>query len=121
MNKPLALADLITSIPVMTKREKLMRLAKLVRLAPHNLAMFNGIEYATAADLGQLHHPLSAFAVASTDPIFKDAGLQGDRVGEAMRFFELTKNELHAFSCDCGGHIDNQQMARRVEALAAST
>lgn len=119
MNKPLLTVETVTAVPLMNKREKLLRLAKLVRAADHNLVIFNGIEYADATRLQQLYHPASAFALASADPVFRDAGLQSDRVGDAKRFFELSNDELHAFSCDCGGYISNEQMARRIEVLAS--
>ncbi len=35
-----------------------------------------------------------------------------------LRFFELSKNDLHEFSCDCGGVIRNDTMADRIEAVA---
>lgn len=121
MNKPLLAVETVVAVPVMSKREKLLRFAKLVRQCNHELVVFNGLEYHPAAQLEHLYHPLSAFALANSDPIFRDAGLKSDRVGDGKRFFELSSDDLHAFSCDCGGHISNQAMARRIETLAAST
>jgi hypothetical protein len=120
MNKPLLAIETIVAVPVMTKREKLMRLAKLARQCTHNLFAFNGLEYNSPAQLEHLYHPLSVFALANADPIFRDAGLKSDRVGDAKRFFGLNSDELHAFSCDCGGHISNQAMARRIETIAST-
>jgi hypothetical protein len=36
-----------------------------------------------------------------------------------MHFFELSQHELHEFSCDCGGVITNDEMAKRINTLAA--
>lgn len=115
---PTQLAE-ISNIQTMSRREKLFRLARLIReCALHRLYMFSNIEYLTPNELVGLRHPQSAFAVAAQDGILKDAGLKGDTVKDAQEFFALSNNELHAFSCDCGGVLSNEQMARRVESLA---
>ncbi len=63
--------------------------------------------------------------MAGRDPVLQQAGLKADlpggnvSVGGAQRFFELSKSDLHEFSCDCGGVITNEEMARRVENIAA--
>jgi hypothetical protein len=115
------LASLPVALPVMTKRDKLLRLARLIREcgATPNLYLFSNIEHRPPSGLAEMQHPLSAFAVAAQDRILKDAGLTGPTVGEAQKFFQLSRDDLHAFSCDCGGHLTNDQMARRVESLAA--
>ena len=110
-------AELVTT--TLTKREKLLHLARILRGAPIHLFMFSNVEYMSAIDKQMTSHPYSAFALAAADPILKDAGLTGSSVADGERFFELTRDELHAFSCDCGGHISNDQMARRVDAIAA--
>ena len=115
------LASLPVAIPVLTNREKLFRLARLIRecnLSP--LYMFSNLEYRTEHELAMLQHPMSPFALAAKDDILKDAGLAGPTVADAKKFFQLSTDELHAFSCDCGGALSNEQMARRVELLAAS-
>jgi hypothetical protein len=51
--------------------------------------------------------------------VFKSVGLNGPAtVQGAMNFFELTQDELHEFSCDCGGRISNSMMADRITAIA---
>lgn len=103
----------------LTKRAKLFRLAGLIRQRVPTIFMFSNVEYMSDVDRRMATHPYSAFALAAADDVLKDAGMAGDSVAEGQRFFELTNDELHAFSCDCGGHISNEQMARRVEAIAA--
>jgi hypothetical protein len=102
----------------MSKREKLHRLARLIREYPYSVTMFSNLEYMPSREMRAMAHPGSAFALAAQDPILKDAGLKGGTVGDALEFFALSRDELHAFSCDCGGHIDNDRMARRVENIA---
>lgn len=122
MNQQLSeaeLASLSVAIPVMSKRQKLSRLAALVRTVPHPVTMFNGVEYMSPSEKRMISHPQSAFSVAAVDPVFKEAGMQGASVADGQKFFELSDNELHSFSCDCGGRLSNEQVARRLEALAA--
>ena len=112
-------------LPVMTRTEKLLRFAEVVRNSRDPFVIFHGIEYESQYVLDQIYHPLSAFAAASRDPVLQRAGLKPDlpggniSVGGAQRFFELSKSDLHEFSCDCGGVIRNEEMARRVENIAA--
>jgi hypothetical protein len=117
---PAELATLPVAIPILTKRDKLFRLAQLVRSAPYQVTIFSGIEYMSLIDKRMAHHPNSVFALAAADPLLKDAGMTSDSVAEGERFFELASHELHAFSCDCGGRISNSTMARRIETIAVS-
>ena len=66
-----------------------------------------------------LAHPSSAFALAAKDSLLQDAGLTGDSVGDAHRFFDLSREELADFSCVCGGSINNNEIANRIERIAA--
>lgn len=113
------LAALPVALPVMTKRAKLLRLASIVRNCNHPLWTFNGIEYMHPSQWQSLEHPNSAFALAARDPVLQDAGLTKHNIYDAAKFFELGPHELHEFSCDCGGHIGNELMARRIETIAA--
>jgi hypothetical protein len=38
---------------------------------------------------------------------------------QLMGFFQLTQAQLHEFSCDCGGIITREDIADRIERLAA--
>ncbi len=124
MNKPLSaeeVANLSMPIPIvepMTRREKLMHFAQIVRAHPYHMALYHNLEgYPDHAyeSMGTGH---SAFAVPATDAIFRNAGYTGSSVGEAKRFFELSRDDLHEFSCDCGGVLTNQDMADRIEKIA---
>jgi hypothetical protein len=98
----------------MTRRENLLRFVMIVRRSQRNFVIFHHPEYMTEPQLRDAYHPESGFAAAAADPILSDAGLASDRVGEAQRFFELGKNDLH----DCGGVIRNDTMADHIEAVA---
>lgn len=122
MNKQLTQDELskltVPTILPMTRREKLMHWAGIVRKANQTFVIFHGLETIPPARLAPtLAPPGSAFAAAVADPIFQDAGL-GKTIGDNMTFFELSQADLHEFSCNCGGHISNAQMADRIEAIA---
>lgn len=124
MNKPLSPAELAQlSVPIdgvltMTRRERLQHWASLVRAADERFQLFHGLEYAAPAVL-RAHQALagSAFALAVADPVLQRAGLTDPSMGGVMDFFDLSQSDLHAFSCDCGGEIDNAAMADRIEHL----
>ncbi len=122
MNKPLSIAELESSVCLvplpMSRRDKLMRFAQVVRASGRMFFIFHGLEYYTQVQLKAAVHPSSAFAAAAADPILQDAGLKGAAAIDAMGFFELSQQELHEFSCDCGGVISNAEMADRIERLA---
>lgn len=111
--------DTATPVPsIMTRREKLLRFAHIVRTSGRDFYIFHSLERWDAQMLRANTHSASAFAAAAADPILKDAGLAGESPADAMKFFELEQNELHEFSCDCGGAISNTKMADRIERLA---
>jgi hypothetical protein len=66
-------------------------------------------------------HPAdpTAFALAVRDPEFAAQGLSSPAsVENVLNFFEMSVQEAHVFSCDCGGNIENHEQARRIEGLA---
>lgn len=108
-----------TPVP-MTRRDKLLRWADLVRKAEQNFILFHGLEFMARSSLDELDvrgWVNSAFGAANADPVFKATGL-GNTVGDVMNYFELSQAELHEFSCDCGGHITNAMMADRITDIA---
>ncbi len=120
MNRQLSTAEIAQLSTIeMTRREKLCRLAQIVRASDQSFVIFSNIEYAGEELLRHFGDPKSAFAAAARDPILSAAGLKDHDVWSAKKFFELTTEELHEFSCDCGGVISNDAMAKRIERLAA--
>ena len=119
MNKTLTTAEIAAALPVMTKRDKLLRLASIVRSSGAHIGLLSQVEYLD--EFERAHFQYSLFVLASRDPILKGcAGMTSGTIAEGERFFGLTRNELHHFSCDCGGALTNEQMARRVEDIAAA-
>ena len=104
----------------MSRDDKLERWASLIEQTPKRILIFHRLEYRSRDELARLADPGSAFAIAAADPVLKVAGLNSDRVGDGMRFFELSKDDVHAFSCDCSGNISNCKMATRIRGLKSS-
>ncbi len=115
------------AIPIkMTRREKLLRWAKLVRengdYFGGYLALYSGLEYWPRRLLDSTF-PVAgeptAFAIAMTDGILREQGLpKTPSILGIMQFFELTQRQLHEFSCDCGGHLTKDEIADRIISLA---
>ena len=133
--KMFGLAELLSPVPIrpatetrpapMTRSEKLRHWAGLVRnyRGRYHLILFHGLEYLTPQQLRDARMPSdhpSAFGLAAADPKFRQQGLSSSpSVTEIMGFFELSQDQLHEFACDCGGHVSNGEMARRIDGLAA--
>jgi hypothetical protein len=114
--------DAVPIRPVMSRRDKLLRWAELVDRCRNDLHLYHGIEYIRPDQLAGIRpcdNPISAFTVAMSDPTFQSMGLTpSSSITDAMRFFELSQGQLHEFTCDCGGYIDNHEQARRIARLA---
>lgn len=106
----------------MTRKEKLAHWANIVRYSHRQLLLFSNLEYMSPHHLEHIKvYQLgpSAMVLAVTDPEFQKDGLSPTaNIPELMRYFDLSLQQLHEFSCDCGGFIDNHEQARRIERLA---
>jgi|SRR5882672_3499001 len=114
------------AVPVrkaMTRSEKLMHWAGLVRAHQGNLALYHLLEHVAARELDiyNILHARTALGVAAGDPVLTEQGFTDKTVGGALRFFDMSIDQLHAFSCNCGGEIGNADQAARIERLAAQT
>lgn len=111
-------AEMATPVPPMSKKDKLMRLAQIVRKSSFHFYLYHLLERQTPETWAETSISGSAFDVAARDPILQDAGFAGNTIADAKKFFELTREELHEFSCDCGGQLTNANMADRIEKIA---
>ena len=122
MDKPLTSVELSPAAPPATKRQKLIRFANIIRSGSrYPLYLFINLEYRDTGEWKYLSHPGSPFAVAAQDSVLYAAGLRSGSVGDAQRFFELSREELAEFSCACGGLITTDEMADRIERIAAQS
>lgn len=105
----------------MTKKDKLQRWARLCREYGYALNLFNSLEYWNLRQLQEIKvcGTGTAMSLAADDSVFHAAGLPQDAsVMDVIKFFELSQSQLHEFSCDCGGNLNNDEQARRIERIA---
>jgi DNA-binding Xre family transcriptional regulator len=131
MNKPLTQDELLSSttlmdqfmgkVETMDRPAKLRRLAKLCRETECYLNLGHNLEYLNPYTLTQTpatYFGVSAISIAAADPEFQKTGMpQNASLADVMRYIEISQQQLHEFSCDCGGHITNEEQARRIERL----
>lgn len=113
-------AELVTAVPVMTRNQKLQRWADLIRAKWHRVYLWSNLEYMRKSDRDavKVYGSDTAFALAAADKEFQAQGLSSNAtITGVMDFFEISLDDAHKFSCDCGGEISNDQQARRIEQL----
>jgi hypothetical protein len=59
-------------------------------------------------------------SIAYRDTLFREQGLKGDRLGDAIDFFQLSMREAHHIFCDCNysGAITPAAVAARARSVA---
>ncbi len=107
----------------MSKRQRLARWAEVLELEPQRYlrslfeteSMNPGRRYA-------LREENSPLTVAFEDSVLRAEGLESDRYGDALKFFELSDGELHDIVCYChhGPTMAPKAVARRVRAALRS-
>lgn len=118
------LAVIAAAHPVtpLTKQQKLTQWAELIEKHPCALALYHNLEYWPPDMLNDVRnvrcYGVTAVSLAIEHEPFKAEGI-GDSVGSALKFFELSRYELHEFSCDCGGQISNARQAERIRNIAS--
>jgi hypothetical protein len=120
-----ALADIAqVQGATLSRRERLGRWADLLSRNPHRqLTALSRVEFYAERERALLRGENTPISVAVGDPVLREAGLQGDTLGDAQAFFELSAAEAHYLLCDCHfvGHMDGEGVARRIRNVAAST
>jgi hypothetical protein len=105
----------------LAKHERLERWAMLLARYPERqLASVEEVEYGTVRQQQAKRADDSALSVAFADPVLREQGLESDRVGDAVRFFELSHWEIHQLVCSChyGRTMEAGTAAVRVRAMA---
>ena len=117
----------VTPAGVLSRTEKLLHWAQIIRRSGTQMYLFHLLERQPPDLLPELGFVGSAFHLAGADPVLQGQGIKQDlttlhgqttSVAEVMRFFDLSQEQLHEFSCNCGGNISNEEMAGRVEGIA---
>jgi hypothetical protein len=105
----------------MPRRERLERWAELLEQQPHRrLSTIEGTEYGSRREREAKRADHSPRTVAFEDPVLRAAGLRGDRVGDAVGFFDLSHNEVHRLVCYChhGRTVSPDIVAARLRMIA---
>ncbi len=108
----------------MSKRQRLERWAEVLEFAPQRyLRSLYDTEYGSRRRRYALRQDNSPLTVAFQDPVLRDEGLESDRYGDALKFFELSNGELHHIVCYChhGSTMSPKAVAHRVRAAAGQT
>jgi hypothetical protein len=119
-------ADILTTpdlprTPGLSRRERLERWAESLGREPgRRLRALHGIEYGTPYERLTCRADGSPLAVAYADPVLRAAGLEGDTVGDAAEFFDLSHEQLNDLLCFChhGGTVSASTASAQVRAFA---
>jgi hypothetical protein len=105
----------------MSRRERLERWAKLLAQQPERgLCAIEGTEFGTRRERRAKRADGSPITVAFKDPVLRAEGLRGDRLGDAVDFFEISEREVHHLICYChhGHTVSAGAVAARLRPMA---
>ena len=105
----------------MSRRERLERWAELLEQQSERcLSTIEGTEFGDRREREAKRADNSPLAVAFEDPVLRAEGLRGDRVGDAVEFFDLSLDEVHRVVCYChhGQTVVPGIIATRVRMMA---
>jgi hypothetical protein len=105
----------------MSRRERLERWIELLERQPNRcLSTIEGTEFGSRREREAKRADHSPLTVAFEDPVLRAAGLRGDRVGDAVEFFDLSHGEVHRLVCYChhGRTVSPGTVAARVRMMA---
>jgi hypothetical protein len=104
----------------MSRRERLERWADVLDANPGKLNALTRIEYMARGERPAARADNSPLEVAFKDPVLRRDGLDGDRLGDVMAFFEISDRQAHRLFCDChySGSMTGPGLATRLRRLA---
>jgi hypothetical protein len=111
------IADVQRTKTVMSRRDRLERWAECLEREPQRpLRSLDGIEYGTETQRREARENNSPLSVAFADPVLREEGLRGDKLGDALDFFEMSHGEAHRVLCSCmhGRTMQAGDVAKRV-------
>ena len=104
----------------MSRQERLERWAFLLEgLRDKPLKALMRVEFLPEHERAVVRADDSPLSVAYGDPALRAAGLQSDRYGDGMNFFELSNRQAHYLLCDC--HYHGSMTASTVAARVRAT
>ena len=111
------IADVQPTKTVMSRCDRLERWAECLEREPQRrLRSLEGIEYGPEAQRRAARENNSPLSVAFADPVLREEGLKGDKLGDALDFFEMSQSEAHRVLCSCmhGNTMQAGDVAKRV-------
>ena len=105
----------------LSRRERLERWAAILEAQEgRHLVALRRVEFLPEDERAVLRADNSPIALAQQDPMLFAEGLTGDRLGEAMKFLDLSYQEAHYLLRDCHFHgsMTASNVASRVRAIA---
>jgi hypothetical protein len=108
----------------LTRQERLQRWIELLeRDSARRLNSLGEIEHKPPAERALVREDNSPLTVAYDDPVLRADGLASDRLGDAMRYFEISDGQAHYALCSClSGHtVEAGSFARRLRNSTGST
>src|ERR671910_1782769 len=105
----------------MSRRDRLERWAELLAQQPERrLRAIGGTEFGTRRERRAKRAGDSPLTVAFEDPVLRAEGLRGDRVGDAVDFFNLSEGDVHHLVCYChfGQTVSAGAVAARLRMMA---
>ena len=117
-----AIADVkrIDTAPAMNREERIERWIEVLEANPkRRLRSLYEIEYLSPAERQNCRTDNSPLSVAFEDPVLRAQGLNSDRVGDCLQFFELSDRQMHHAFCSChvGRNFDAKQAAQRLRQI----
>jgi hypothetical protein len=111
------IADVQPTKTALSRSDRLERWAECLEREPQQrLRSLDGIEYGTETQRREARENNSPLSVAFADPVLRAEGLRGDKLGDALDFFEMSHGEAHRVLCSCmhGRTMESSDVARRV-------
>jgi len=104
----------------LSRRERLERWAELLDQNPGKLRALTRIEYLPLQERMDARADNSPLEIAFKDPVLRADGLESDRLGDVMSFFELSNRHAHRLFCDChhAGSMTGAGLAPRLRHIA---
>lgn len=101
----------------LTRQERIQRWIDILERNPtRRLNSLGEIEYKPPAERALIREDNSPLTVAYEDPVLRADGLASDRLGDAMRYFELSDGQAHYALCSClgGRTMESSSFAQRL-------
>jgi len=104
----------------MTRRERLQRWAEVLDRNPGKINALTRIVYLPLSERLDARADNSPLEIAFRDPVLRGDGLESDRLGDVMRYFELSNRDAHRLFCDCHyyGSMTGAGLANRLRNIA---